>query len=110
MASSDTYDDGNHSFLSRNKSSINSNGNRGYDNGDIFPELSISSSTDGEMKLSHSAAKHKMAIRPKKKGPSRPPRRPIEVRLTKKLFYDELQKKILNPFLEFTHIRFAIYA
>lgn len=85
MASSDTYDDDKHSFHSKNKSYIDTNGNRGYDNNDIFPELSISSSTEGEMKLSHSAAKHKMAIRPKKKGPSRPPRRSNEVKIQKKI-------------------------
>lgn len=56
--------------------------------GDLFPELSFSSSTDSELKLSHSAAKHKMAIRPKKKGPTRPPRRSNEVRADKKQVFE----------------------
>lgn len=80
MASSDIYDDVSHSFHARNKPSIDSNGNRGLASDEIFPELSLSSSTEGEMKLSHSAAKHKMAVRPKKKVPSRPSRRATEVR------------------------------
>lgn len=51
---------------------------------EIFPpEISH----DSAMKLSHSAAKHKMAIRPKKKGPTRLLRRPNEVCLVFYPFY-----------------------
>ncbi|XP_055317166.1 bromodomain-containing protein DDB_G0270170 isoform X2 [Sitodiplosis mosellana] len=76
MASSEIYDDSmeSSSFLSTSKSS--------YEIGkhdDIFPpEISLNSSRDSDTRLSHSAAKHKMAIRPKKKGPSRPPRKPTD--------------------------------
>lgn len=43
---------------------------------EIFP---LEISHDSAIKLSHSAAKHKMAIRPKKKGPTRLSRKPNEV-------------------------------
>lgn len=84
MTSSEIYDDSMDatSFLSTSKSSYEiSKHDTSID--DIFPpEISLNSSRDSDTKLSHSAAKHKMAIRPKKKGPSRLPRKPTEVRST----------------------------
>lgn len=67
-------------FLSQSKSS--------YDIGSN-DELDLNVSREPMVKLSHSAAKHKMAIRPKKKGPSRPPRKPIEVITHKYITYIE---------------------
>lgn len=56
------------------KSMYDSDRKNGSD--EIFPpEISH----DSAIKLSHSAAKHKMAIRPKKKGPTRLTRKPNEV-------------------------------
>lgn len=80
MASSEIYDDSmeSSSFLSTSKSSYEIGKHDTSD--DIFPpEISMNSSRDSETRLSHSAAKHKMAIRPKKKGPSRPPRKLTDV-------------------------------
>lgn len=57
-------------FLSQSKSSYEIASN---------DDLDLNVTRESMTKLSHSAAKHKMAIRPKKKGPSRPPRKPIEV-------------------------------
>lgn len=73
MTSSEIYDDSIDSigYLSQSKSS--------YEIGSKFDEFDLNVTRESETKLSHSAAKHKMAIRPKKKGPSRPPRKPIEV-------------------------------
>lgn len=79
MASSEIYDDSmeSSSFLSTSKSSYEIGKHDTSD--DMFPEISLNSSRDSETRLSHSAAKHKMAIRPKKKGPSRLPRKPTDV-------------------------------
>lgn len=83
MASSEIYDDSmeSSSFLSTSKSSYEISSSSKHDTSDdIFPpEISLNSSRDSDTKLSHSAAKHKMAIRPKKKGPSRLPRKPTDV-------------------------------
>lgn len=57
-------------YLSQSKSSYEIGSN---------DDLDLNVARESMTKLSHSAAKHKMAIRPKKKGPSRPPRKPIEV-------------------------------
>lgn len=80
MASSEIYDDSmeSSSFLSTSKSSYEISSSSKHDTSDdIFPpEFSLNLSHDSDTKLSHSAAKHKMAIRPKKKGPSRLPRKP----------------------------------
>lgn len=81
MASSEIYDDSmeSSSFLSTSKSSYEISSSSKHDTSDdIFPPemMSLNSSRDSNTKLSHSAAKHKMAIRPKKKGPSRLPRKP----------------------------------
>lgn len=80
MASSEIYEDSmeSSSYLSTSKSSYEISKHDTSD--DIFPpEISLNSSRDSDTKLSHSAAKHKMAIRPKKKGPSRLPRKPTDV-------------------------------
>lgn len=86
MASSEIYDDSmeSSSFLSTSKSSYEISSSSKHDTtDDIFPpEISLNSSRDSDTKLSHSAAKHKMAIRPKKKGPSRLPRKPTDVRIS----------------------------
>lgn len=87
MASSEIYDDSmeSSSFLSTSKSSyeISSSSSKHDTLDDIFPpEISLNSSRDSDTKLSHSAAKHKMAIRPKKKGPSRLPRKPTDVSIS----------------------------
>lgn len=84
MASSEIYDDSmeSSSFLSTSKSSYEISSSSKHDTtaDDIFPpEISFNSSRDSDTKLSHSAAKHKMAVRPKKKGPSRLPRKPTDV-------------------------------
>lgn len=76
MANSGVDVDGDPSLDVRNESSIAANGKREQTNDEVFPELSLPSSAESEMRLSHSAAKHKMAVRPKKKGPTR---RPAEV-------------------------------
>lgn len=104
MASSDIYDDASHSFHARNQLTVDSNGNRGLPSDEIFPELS--SSTEGEMKLSHSAAKHKMAVRPKKKGPSRPSRRATEVRSS---FLSPTFKANAVPFSFPEHTGFTVH-
>lgn len=81
MTSSELYDDSmeSSSFLSTSKSSYEIGKHDTSD--EIFPpEISFNSSRDSDTRLSHSAARHKMAIRPKKKGPSRPPRKPTDVR------------------------------
>lgn len=57
------------------KSMYESEGKNG--SSEIFPPFEINH--DSAIKLSHSAAKHKMAIRPKKKGPTRLSRKPNEV-------------------------------
>lgn len=83
MASSEIYDDSmeSSSFLSTSKSSYEISSSSKHDaSDDIFPpEISLNSSRDSDTKLSHSAARHKMAIRPKKKGPSRLPRKSNDV-------------------------------
>lgn len=70
MASTEIYDESNDSasFLSTTKSSD-----------ELFPEMSLNARGSSDTRLSHSAAKHKMAVRPKKKGPSRATRKPAEV-------------------------------
>ncbi|XP_031629728.1 putative uncharacterized protein DDB_G0282133 isoform X3 [Contarinia nasturtii] len=75
MVSSDSMEPSN--FLSNSKSS-NAAGKLDATDEIFPPEISLNSSHEFETKLSHSAAKHKMAIRPKKKGPSRPSRKPTE--------------------------------
>lgn len=47
-------------------------------------------------KLSHSAARHKMAVRPKKKGPTRHHRKPIDVSVdfSKLIFLFKISKKL----------------
>lgn len=75
MTSSDIYDD---TVDVSGKTMYTMDRHNGLN--EIFPpEMSLNLSHDSAMKLSHSAAKHKMAIRPKKKGPTRLLRRPIEV-------------------------------
>lgn len=91
MASSEIYDDSmeSSSFLSTSKSSyeISSSSSKHDTSDDIFPpEISLNSNRDSDTKLSHSAAKHKMAIRPKKKGPSRLPRKPTDVCIYRSCF------------------------
>lgn len=65
--------------MNSNNSNVHNNNNKSsYDIGkckndiDIFPpEMTLNLNIESEGKLSHSAAKHKMAIRPKKSKPSR---------------------------------------
>lgn len=79
MASSESYDECSQNFLSTSKSLYDASGKFGGAGDEFFPEMSLHVSGGSDTKLSHSAAKHKMAVRPKKKGPSRPNRKPIEV-------------------------------
>lgn len=72
MASSESMEPSN--FLPNSKSS-NEIGKVSASDEIFPPEISLHSRRDADTRLSHSAAKHKMAIRPKKKGPSRPPRK-----------------------------------
>lgn len=105
MTSSELYDDSmeSSSFLSTSKSSYEIGKHDTSD--EIFPpEISFNSSRDSDTRLSHSAAKHKMAIRPKKKGPSRPPRKPTEVSYRiefklKRWFNDQINKLFMLLFL-----------
>lgn len=97
MASSEIYDDSmeSSSFLSTSKSSYEISRHDTSD--DIFPpEISMNSSRDSDTRLSHSAAKHKMAIRPKKKGPSRLPRKPIEVSFKYRIYFYQFKSAIEN--------------
>lgn len=81
MVSSESYDESSQTFLSSSKSLYDTSG-KFIDIGDeLFPDMLLSLSGSSDTKLSHSAAKHRMAVRPKKKGPSRPHRKPAEVRL-----------------------------
>lgn len=70
------YDEANESqsFLSTSKSSYDASK---LSSDEIFPDISLNLSSSSETRLSHAAAKHKMAVRPKKKG--RPTRRAVEV-------------------------------
>lgn len=79
MASSESYDECSQSFLSTSKSLYDTSGKFSAIGDEFFPEMSLNVSGSSDTKLSHSAAKHKMAVRPKKKGPSRPNRKAAEV-------------------------------
>lgn len=71
-----------HSFTSSQYSSQNTSQN--FDEVDF---LDASMSSTGS-RLSHSAARHKMAIRPKKKGPTRHHRTPKDVSIFEHFFLD----------------------
>lgn len=95
MASSESYDECSQSFLSTSKSLYDTSGKFSAIGDEFFPEMSLNGSGSSDTKLSHSAAKHKMAVRPKKKGPSRPNRKPVEVRsFTLRLLPELSQKRI----------------
>lgn len=79
MASSESYDECSQNFLSTSKSLYDTSGKFNAVGDEFFPGMSLNLSGSSDTKLSHSAAKHKMAVRPKKKGPSRPNRKPVEV-------------------------------
>lgn len=79
MASSESYDECSQSFLSASKSLYDTSGKIQALGDEFFPGMSLNVNGSSDTKLSHSAAKHKMAVRPKKKGPSRPNRKPVEV-------------------------------
>lgn len=101
MGSSEIYDDSmeSSSFLSTSKSSYEIGKHDASD--DIFPpEISMNSSRDSDTRLSHSAAKHKMAVRPKKKGPSRPPRR------TNDVSFNLVTESNINSFHSFLVVNF----
>lgn len=76
MVSSEMEDDGNglHNYLSLSKSSHHSK----ISSDEVLPDLPANANTTTDVKLNHAAAKHKMAVRPKRKGPSRP-RKQIDV-------------------------------
>lgn len=74
MTNSEMDDDGLHNFLPLSKSSQNASK---MSNDEIFPDSNMSN----EIKLNHSAAKHKMAVRPRRKGPSRPTRKQVDVNI-----------------------------
>lgn len=78
-------------FLSQSKSSYEIGSN---------DELDLNVTREPMMRLSHSAAKHKMAVRPKKKGPSRPPRKPIEVSCIC-IEFEPLQTMICSPIIQY---------
>lgn len=94
VASTEIEDDGNglHNYLALNKSSHNTK----MSSDELFPDMSADSNKNNEVKLNHSAAKHKMAVRPRRKGPSRPTRKQIDV------------SNIYLIFLEFIQFTFII--
>lgn len=94
MASSESYDECSQNFLSTSKSLYNTSGKFSVVGDEFFPEMALHLSGSSDTKLSHSAAKHKMAVRPKKKGPSRPNRKPVEVKFALMVLHRMIFKNV----------------